>query len=260
MHGSASRRARGRRSRSTPTCGDRCPTTRYVVAADSGLHHAGRARPARRSASSATSTPPTPRRSTPRSRAGATIERHPAEKDATDLELAIDVVARASGVERVVVVGGARRPARPLPRQRALLASPALRRRCEIEARFGDARRRGACTAAGPPVELDGAPGGLVTLLPAGGARRGVAPGPRVPAARRRPGAGHHPRRQQRHRRRPRCRSRSTTARCSSCNRSGARHEARAILLARAASSRCASACSSDGGDRRRRRPAPSRC
>src|SRR4051794_20102363 len=37
--------------------------------------------------------------------AGTAIEQHPDDKDATDLELALDA-ARARGVERIVVIGG----------------------------------------------------------------------------------------------------------------------------------------------------------
>ena len=53
-----------------------------------------RARRARSTSSSATSTRSIPRRSTPRSPTGAAVERHPADKDATDLELALDAARR----------------------------------------------------------------------------------------------------------------------------------------------------------------------
>ena len=64
------------------------------------------------------STPPIPPRSTRRAGRGAVVERHPADKDATDLELAFDAARDA----RARADHGRRRrgrPARPLPRQRA---------------------------------------------------------------------------------------------------------------------------------------------
>jgi thiamine pyrophosphokinase len=104
-------------------------------------------------------------------RAGATIERHPAEKDATDLELAL-LVAQRQGVDRVVIVGGAGGRLDHFLANVALLASPRFAE-LAIEARFGDARVTVA-RGGSPPVEIDGARGDLVTLLPAGGYARGV--------------------------------------------------------------------------------------
>ncbi len=146
------------------------PGDAYVVAADSGVHLADglglhvdcvvgdmdSADPAAVDAAG---------------RAGAMIERHPADKDATDIELAL-LVAQRHGVDRVVIVGGAGGRLDHFLANVALLASPRFAE-LGIEARFGDARvivARGG----GPPVEIDGARGDLVTLLPAGGSARGV--------------------------------------------------------------------------------------
>jgi thiamine pyrophosphokinase len=104
-------------------------------------------------------------------RAGATVERHPAEKDATDLELAL-LDAQRHGADRVVIVGGAGGRLDHFLANVALLASPRFAD-LGIEARFGDARVTIA-RGGGPPVEVGGARGDLVTLLPAGGDARGV--------------------------------------------------------------------------------------
>jgi thiamine pyrophosphokinase len=102
--------------------------------------------------------------------AGAIVERHPAAKDATDLELAIDTAGRA-GARRIVVVGGGGGRVDHLLANLLLLASPAWSE-VEIEAFFGShvvvvhgghGRR-----------ELRGIPGSLVTLLPVGGVARGI--------------------------------------------------------------------------------------
>ncbi len=103
--------------------------------------------------------------------AGATIERHPADKDATDLELAL-VVAQRRGVDRVVIVGGAGGRLDHFLANVALLAAPRFAT-LGIEARFGDARVT-VVRGAHPPVEIDGVEGDLVTLLPAGANARGV--------------------------------------------------------------------------------------
>src|SRR2546429_8303809 len=79
------------------------PRDAYVVAADSGLHladildlHVDRVVGDMDSAD--------PAAVDAADRAGAAIERHPAEKDATDLELAV-LAAERQGVDRVVIVG-----------------------------------------------------------------------------------------------------------------------------------------------------------
>lgn len=95
------------------------------------------------------------------------VERHPAEKDKTDTELAVDR-AFASGADEVVVLGalGSERTDHALAN--ALL--PALDPRVRLV--------RGATSVravrAGGRIELAGAPGSLVTLLAVGGDATGV--------------------------------------------------------------------------------------
>ena len=111
---------------------------------------------------------------------GTTVERHPAEKDATDLELAFDA-ARARGARRIVLVDGGGDRLDHLLGNIALLASPALAG-VQVEAYAGTARL--AVARGGErPVAISGLPGSLVTLLAAGG--RGAAESsPRVCATR----------------------------------------------------------------------------
>ncbi|MDQ1447571.1 MAG: thiamine pyrophosphokinae [Actinomycetota bacterium] len=103
--------------------------------------------------------------------AGAVVERHPVDKDATDLELALDV-ARARGARRITVVGGAGGRLDHFLVNVALLASPRLAD-LEIDARLGEAY---VVVAQGgrPPHVITGAAGSLVTLLPAGGDACGI--------------------------------------------------------------------------------------
>jgi thiamine pyrophosphokinase len=103
---------------------------------------------------------------------GATVDRHPAAKDETDLELALDR-AVALGAARVIVVGGhGGRTDHFLAN--ALLLTAERYATVALEARFGAARvlvLRGGGPAAA--VALRGRPGDLVSLLavdrPAGG-------------------------------------------------------------------------------------------
>jgi thiamine pyrophosphokinase len=103
--------------------------------------------------------------------AGAKVERHPARKDATDLELAIDA-AVAAGARRVVVVGGGGGRVDHLFANVLLLGAPEWKG-VELEARFGGARVVVARGGEGS-VTIAGRPGTLVTLLPVGGAAQGI--------------------------------------------------------------------------------------
>jgi len=103
--------------------------------------------------------------------AGTTVERHPAEKDATDLELALDA-ARVRGARRLVVVDGGGDRLDHLLGNVLLLASAAFSD-TEVEAFCGDARVAVA-RGGGDAVTIAGSPGSLVTLLPVGGAARGI--------------------------------------------------------------------------------------
>jgi thiamine pyrophosphokinase len=103
--------------------------------------------------------------------AGVRIERHPAAKDATDLELALDY-ALAAGATRVTVVsgGGGERLDHHLA-ELVLLASQRFAP-LRIDARIGNARA--VAIHAGDDVSLSGAPGAALTLLALGGPARGV--------------------------------------------------------------------------------------
>ncbi|HEY7105666.1 MAG TPA: thiamine diphosphokinase [Acidimicrobiia bacterium] len=150
-----------------PHATDGLPVADLIVAADSGLHHAialgyrvdvvvgdlDSADPAALDAAVAS---------------GASIVRHPEAKDATDLDLALDV-ARREGCNRVIVVGGHGGRLDHFVANILLLASPRLAR-IDVEARVGDARVFVVRTR----CELTGRPGDVCTLLPLGGPALGV--------------------------------------------------------------------------------------
>jgi thiamine pyrophosphokinase len=102
---------------------------------------------------------------------GTTVERHPAEKDATDLELAFDA-ALARGARRIVLVDGGGDRLDHLLGNVALLGSTALAG-VQLEAYAGTARLAVA-RGGEPPVDISGPPGSLVTLLALGGPARGI--------------------------------------------------------------------------------------
>jgi thiamine pyrophosphokinase len=149
---------------------ERFPDDAYVVAADSGVHAADilglrvdivvgdfdSADPAVVDAAV---------------QQGASVERHPVAKNATDLELALDVAVRG-GVDRIVVVGGAGGRLDHYLANVALLASPRFAG-IEIEAFFADAHITVA-RGGEAPVEVHGKPGEILTLLPIGGDAHGV--------------------------------------------------------------------------------------
>ena len=99
---------------------------------------------------------------------GTKIEHHPVEKDATDLELALEA-ARSRGATRVTVVGGTGGRLDHLLANALLLAAP----------RFGDLELDALLPPARVTVVrnermLSGRVGALCTLLPAGGPADGV--------------------------------------------------------------------------------------
>jgi thiamine pyrophosphokinase len=100
--------------------------------------------------------------------AGARIERHPAAKDAIDLELALDA-ARRLEAKRVVVIGGDGGRLDLFTGNLLLLASPAYAD-LDIEAIIGRAR---VYVVRGELV-VTGRPGQLLTLLPVHGPAIGV--------------------------------------------------------------------------------------
>jgi thiamine pyrophosphokinase len=100
--------------------------------------------------------------------AGAEVDRHPAAKDSTDLELAL-LAARDRGAGDVVVVGGDGGRLDHFLGNALLLASPSFAS-VRIRARMGDAE----ITVVHDRVELTGHSGSLCSLLPVGGPARGV--------------------------------------------------------------------------------------
>jgi thiamine pyrophosphokinase len=153
-----------------PRVSDLLPADAFVVAADSGVHLAevlglrvdcivgdfDSADPAAVDAAVA---------------GGAAVEQHPVDKDATDLELAL-VAAQERGAEHVVVVGGSGGRFDHLLANVALLAHARFAG-LRIEALVGEARVT-VVRGGGAPTSIGGAPGDLVSLLPAGGDARGV--------------------------------------------------------------------------------------
>lgn len=103
--------------------------------------------------------------------AGARVERHPNEKDETDLELALDA-ARTAGATDVLVLGIGGGRFDHLLGNVLLLAAPRFAA-MQIEARAGTARI--VVVRGGQPLaELDGDVGDLVTLLAVGGPAAGI--------------------------------------------------------------------------------------
>jgi thiamine pyrophosphokinase len=100
--------------------------------------------------------------------AGTAVERHPEAKDATDLELALDV-AVGRGARRILVLGPDAGRFDHLLAGAALLASPRYAA-VDVEARLGPAR----LVVVRSSATLTGRPGELVTLLPVHGAVAGV--------------------------------------------------------------------------------------
>lgn len=146
------------------------PAGAFVIAADSGLEHAAAlgltvdvlvgdldsvTAPAVRAAEAA----------------GVHIERHPVDKEATDLELALEY-ALSLGAGRVTVVsgGGGARLDHHLA-ELVLLASARLAP-LHLDARIGTARA--LPVHAGEAVWLTGAPGAVLTLIALGGPAIGI--------------------------------------------------------------------------------------
>jgi thiamine pyrophosphokinase len=100
--------------------------------------------------------------------AGAAVEAHPRDKDQTDLELALDA-AVARGFQRIVVAGGHGGRLDHFLANLTLLASPRYTG-ADVEAWVGNA----AVVVVRDQADLVGRPGELVTLVPVGGAARGI--------------------------------------------------------------------------------------
>jgi thiamine pyrophosphokinase len=99
---------------------------------------------------------------------GAVVERHPAAKDATDLELALDAALdRGATTIHVVGVGGGRLD--HFLGNVLLLASPRYAA-ARVDAHVGGSH----VVVVHDYADLDGTPGGLCSLLPLGGPAVGV--------------------------------------------------------------------------------------
>jgi thiamine pyrophosphokinase len=101
-------------------------------------------------------------------RAGALVERHPAAKDATDLELALDT-ALTFGPSRVLVLAGGGERVDHLLSALLLLGADRYAS-VQLDARIGGSRVH----VVRGERQLEGAPGELVSLLPVGGTAEGV--------------------------------------------------------------------------------------
>ncbi|MDX6598449.1 MAG: thiamine pyrophosphokinae [Gaiellales bacterium] len=146
------------------------PAGAFVIAADSGLDHAAAlglrvdvlvgdldsaTAPAVRAAEAA----------------GVRIERHPVDKEATDLELALDY-ALAMGAHRVTVVSGGGGARLDHHIAELVLLAAARYAPLRLDARIGAARA--VPVHAGEGVSLTGVPGAVLTLIALGGAASGI--------------------------------------------------------------------------------------
>lgn len=145
------------------------PTPRLVVAADSGLDHAqqlGLVVDRVVGDLDSVSAQALARAEA----AGIPIDRHPAEKDATDAELALDTVL-AEGCTHVVVVGGGGDRLDHVLGALALLGRP-VPQGVSVEAWWGTAH---VIVLHGPGcTTLDGLAGTIVSLLPLHGPASGI--------------------------------------------------------------------------------------
>ena len=103
--------------------------------------------------------------------AGVQIERHPANKEATDLELALEH-ALAIGARRVTVVSGGGGARLDHHLAELVLLAAARFAPLHLDARIGAARA--VPVHAGEGVSLQGAPGAVLTLIALGGPAAGI--------------------------------------------------------------------------------------
>ena len=146
------------------------PADALVIAADSGLEHAAllglRVDVLVGDLDSAE-----PRDVRAAEAAGVHVERHPADKDATDLELALEL-ALARGATRVTVVSGGGGERLDHHLAELLLLGSQRFAGLRLDARIGSARVVPVHAPEG--VALAGAPGAILTLLALGGAATGI--------------------------------------------------------------------------------------
>lgn len=143
------------------------PPDAFVVAADSGLHHA-EALGLNVDLVVGDFDSVSPEALARAEQAGVQVERHSAAKDATDLELAL-LAARERGCREAIVVGGGGGRLDHLIAGLLVLASPALRD-MHVRAITADA----SIAVVTGEAMIDGPVGSLVTLLAVGGAAEGV--------------------------------------------------------------------------------------
>ena len=103
-------------------------------------------------------------------RQGATVERHPPDKDKTDLKIAIDAAVARGAAEIVVVASTGGRVDHTIANV-LVLASPAYAA-VQVDALIGPARLH--VVRGGRPRDIEGTPGELVTLMAMNGPAIGV--------------------------------------------------------------------------------------
>ncbi|MCJ7725671.1 MAG: thiamine diphosphokinase, partial [Acidimicrobiia bacterium] len=141
---------------------------RFVIAADSGLH-AAQALGIHVDLVVGDFDSADPAAVVAAERAGALLEHHPADKDATDLELALDA-ALARGLSPAVLLGGA-----GFDRVDHFMANALLLAHPRYAALQPQWWVNGAHVApVHDEIEIRGAAGDIVTLLPLGGSATGV--------------------------------------------------------------------------------------
>jgi thiamine pyrophosphokinase len=139
----------------------------FVIAADSGLDHAvALRRPVDLVVGDLDSVDPALLAAA--RAAGTTVERHPPEKDETDLELAL-AAALARGAQAVTVIGGAGGRLDHFLANLAVLASPRFRS-VRLDGWIGSSY----VTVVHDDVVVRGRPGSLLTLVPLGGPAVGI--------------------------------------------------------------------------------------
>ncbi|MBU1866338.1 MAG: thiamine diphosphokinase [Actinobacteria bacterium] len=146
----------------------RLPEHRFVIAADGGLH-AAQALGVAVDLVIGDFDSATPAALDAARRAGAVLERHPVDKDATDLELALDACLDR-GLSPAVVVGGAGFDRIDHFLANALLLTAPRYAAMRLEWRVKGAR----VVPVHDRIEIGGAPGDVVTLLPIGGGAAGI--------------------------------------------------------------------------------------
>ena len=98
-------------------------------------------------------------------RLGARIERHPVDKESTDLELAMDM-ACATGARQIVVLGGSGGRISHFIGNAALLAGSKY---ADINIRWLMPRTEIHISVPGRPIDIEGHRGDLISLIPIGG-------------------------------------------------------------------------------------------